>query len=258
MKLQEDNNLIYKFASINEFTFKNLILSTLRFNPPNSMNDQLEGLIKIKNPNFKPSKSSIKNFILENRLDDQDATTHIKEKGFINFYMNYWFNLELRKYGISCFSTNPTESLMWAHYADKHSGICLIYDMKKLLKDLREIAYDFKITPVQYDIRPTITLFEKNKMIDFDSDLPIISTKNSNWKYENEIRFYFRNYAIFQGDSFFIGNTSLKGIIYGYQISDEDKDAISILIHNDNKYQNVKEYNEVIRYSTGDIFIEPE
>ena len=189
----------------------------------------------------------------------KDAKEFIRERGFIDFYMNYyWLNLELEKYGISCFSTNPTESLMWAHYANKHSGICFIYDMGKLISNLKIVNSGFKITPIQYGSMPTITLFEQNKSIEFESDLPIISAKNLNWKYENEIRFYFKNYGIFRGDSFFVGNSSLRGIIYGYQISEDDKDAISIIIRNDNKYQNVKEYNEVINFSTGEIFIAPE
>lgn len=259
MKLFDDKDLIYKFASINEFTFKNLILSTLRFNPPNLMNDQLEGLIKIKNLDFKPTMAALENFIIENKFDKNYAEESIKEGGFIDFYMNnYWFNLELEKYGISCFSSNPIESLMWAHYANKHSGVCLIYDMEKLVSNLKEADNEFKVTTIQYGLMPTITLFEQNKKIEFESDLPIISAKNLNWKYENVIRFYFKNYGIFRGDSFFVGNSSLRGIIYGYQISEDDKDAISIIVRNDNKYQNVKEYNEVINFSTGEIFIAPE
>src|SRR5687768_257367 len=111
-------SLAYKFTSINEFTFKNLILSQLWFSPPNLMNDQLEGLVRVKNADFSPSKEAIDNFIEEKRLFDfyWNPRQEIDGQGFLNFYMSHWFRFELNRYGITCFSKKPTESLMWAHY----------------------------------------------------------------------------------------------------------------------------------------------
>ena len=121
---------IYKYTSVTEHTYKNLILSQLRFNSPTLMNDQLEGIVKVENRDFKPSKKAIENFIREKSLEKHlwSLEPLNKSDDFLNFYMSYWFRFELTRYKISCFSRSATESLMWAHYANKHSGICLVYD----------------------------------------------------------------------------------------------------------------------------------
>lgn len=257
------DNLIYKYTSLTEFTFKNLLLSQLWFNPPDLMNDQLEGLVKVKNSDFEPSERAIDNFIESNRLYDfyLDPKHTIKNSGFLDFYMTYWFRHELDKFRISCFSINPTESLMWAHYANKHSGLCLIYDKKKLLKSLKLYNGNFEMISIQYGVKPTITIYEEKEQIRYITDIPIISTKDKNWKYENEIRFFiadrYENESP-NGKSVFIENSALKGIIYGYQMSESDKDAISMIIRNEPHYSRVKEYNEVIDFKTGKIIIGPD
>jgi hypothetical protein len=253
-------NYIYKFCPINEFTIKNLILSQMWFGPPNLMNDQLEGLVKIKNVNFKPSNKAINNFIRINSLHNFyfEPERKIEEQGFVKFYMSHWFRFERTRYAISCFASNPKESLMWAHYANKHSGLCLVYDRELLLESLRVYHHEFKSTSIKYGVRPTITLIEKNGSIEYSSDLPIISTKNSNWKYEKETRFYLKNdrNENSPGQTIFIQNSVLKGIIYGYQISEEDQDTISLIIRNEPLYSHVKEYSANIDYEKGDIYFE--
>jgi len=255
------DNLIYKYTSLTEFTFKNLLLSQMWFNSPDLMNDQLEGLVKVENVDFNPSEKAIDKFIISNRLYEfyEDPQQAIKSQGFLDFYMAHWFRNELDKYRISCFSSSPTESLMWAHYANKHGGLCLIYDKQNLLGSLKTYDSDFEIISIRYGVKPTITLYDKGGQIGFESDVPIISTKDINWKYEKEVRIYIEEKypnKTPNGKSVFIESSSLKGIVYGYQMSESDKDAISMIIRNESHYSLVKEYNEVIDFKTGKIFIE--
>ena len=258
-----EDNLIYKYTSLTEYTFKNLLLSQMRFNSPDLMNDQLEGLVKVDNVDFEPSDKAIDNFIRSNRLQEFyfNPKQTIKDEGFLNFYMSYWFRNELCKYRISCFSTDPTESLMWAHYANKHAGLCMIYNKNKLLRSLRTYNSSFEIITMQYGIKPTITLHEKEEQIEYKSDIPIISTKDSNWKYEKEVRIFADEKNLFEapkGMSVFIENAALTGIIYGYQMPESDKDAISMIIRNDSHYASIREFNEVLDFKTGKIVIVPD
>lgn len=39
-----------------------------------------------------------------------------------------------KSYAVCSFTTNPNDMLMWTHYADQHSGICLEYDREDVLK----------------------------------------------------------------------------------------------------------------------------
>lgn len=262
--IAKNTNLLYKYTALNEFTFKNLLLSQLWFNPPDKMNDQLEGLVKVKNTEFNPSKRAIKNFIIEHIPPEGhwDSVNFINEKGFIEFYMSHWYRSEPDQFRISSFSNTPIESLMWAHYADKHAGICLIYDRMKLLKSLKTNDVSFQITPVKYGVKPIITLIEQDYQIIYNSDIPIYSAKDSNWKYEKEIRIYIEmtkkdNLSPY-GESYNICHLALKGIIYGYKMTESDKDAISMIFRNDPYYAKVKEFNEKIDFKSGKIYIEPD
>ncbi len=218
------------------------------------MNDQLEGMIKIKNAEFKPSKKALNNFLKGKRLNYW--WNENEESRFLDLYMDYWFNYELKKYRISCFSKTATETLMWAHYSDKHSGICLMYDKDILLQSLKSID-NFELISVQYGVKPTITLLEKENRIEYESDIPIISAKDSNWKYEKEVRIYhIHEEGEYHRDSFYTPREALLGIIYGYQIPEDDKDAISMILRNEPHYGHVEEYDEVIDYELGRIIIE--
>lgn len=252
-------DFIYKYTSIDEFTLKNLVLSQLWFGPTDSMNDQLEGLVSVKNVDFIPTKKAIENFINRWRLYDfyWDPKRQIREQGFLNFYMNHWFRNELNRFGISCFSTKPLNSLMWAHYANKHAGVCLIYNKTALLDSLLTCDTNCQCLTVQYSNRPTITLFEKDNQVEYNSDISIVATKDSNWRYEKEIRFVLeeRDERSFHGRPMHILHSALEGVIYGYQASEEDKDAISIILRNDPLYHGVKELNVEINYFTGKMYL---
>lgn len=260
MNRVKGQNYIYKFAPVNEFTFKNLILSQLWFAPPSSMNDQLEGIVRISNTNFSPTKKAIKNFIQSSSLNEYyfDALGEIKKKGFLSIYMNEWFKSEPNRYYISCFSTNPNESLMWAHYADKHTGVCFVYDLDSVANSLKRFNSSFNYLTIKYGVRPTITLIEKKGVIDFITDIPIISAKDPNWKYEKEVRFYEKttNERIPGGYAVLLERTALKAVIYGSQINEDDQDAISLVLRNEPHYSDVKEYNCIIDYDKGKLHFE--
>lgn len=62
--------------------------------------------------------------------------------------MNGFYNM-LFKEGLgwcaSCFTTDPTNEIMWAHYADGNKGVCLEFDLSTT-PDLHE-----KTFPVEYN-----------------------------------------------------------------------------------------------------------
>lgn len=252
-----EENLVFKFAPITAFTFKNLLISQLWFGPPGYMNDQLEGLIKIKNTDFNPSKKALKSFIEANRLDQYywNPEQEIKEQGFLKFFIDNWYHLQRNQYGISCFSKSSNEPLMWSHYADKHSGICMIYDKVELLQSLNDSSYHFDCLEVNYKKRPLLELIEVNDEVTFKSSEPVLISKDSKWQYEQEIRFIakFEDKNNFTGRSFTIYHSALKGIIYGANIGTDDLDSISYLLRNDPLYNNVKEYFSVIDYEKGSM-----
>ena len=104
----------------------------------------------------------------------------------------------LSKITISCFTNSGwNNQLMWSHYANSYSGICIEYDFTKL-KSFQGFIY-----PVKYDdVRSLISLkdlgiegfdFDNNKIrnnsdIDIETIINKLLYKNKCWDYEKEWR----------------------------------------------------------------------
>ncbi|MDD5289817.1 MAG: DUF2971 domain-containing protein [Patescibacteria group bacterium] len=84
-----------------------------------------------------------------------------------------------KKYGLLCFSKKWEEPLLWGHYADKHRGIAIGFE---ILKD--------KILRVKYNTVPKRIEFEltKNQEKNIKLFLDLAKTKYKVWSYEEEYR----------------------------------------------------------------------
>jgi hypothetical protein len=256
MPLFSDKNLIYKFVPVNGYTLKNLILKKLWFNHVNQVNDVQEGLIKFVNFDFSPSKKSIDNFLKKYNLDRDYVNWFLKNFGFVRLYLRHWHDFEISKFRISCFSKINNNPLMWAHYADKHKGICLVYDKNILLKNIKVANPNVDIMTVEYGIKPNVKLSENKNNISFEVDRQMLSTKDKVWRYEKEVRLYYEVSSNSDEQSLRIGASPLKAVIYGATISNDDRDTISEIILKDFEYSNVLEYSSYIDLRTGNITIE--
>ncbi|KPH05970.1 DUF2971 domain-containing protein [Rhizobium acidisoli] len=86
--------------------------------------------------------------------------------------------------GLLCFSRDWRNPVQWAHYADRHRGMCLGFDIP-----------DPFLTPVVYRSR----LLKADMIAMNGSDdkqwefyKKVLSTKYAHWKYENEVRLFIR------------------------------------------------------------------
>jgi len=80
--------------------------------------------------------------------------------------------------GLVCFSRNWTNPVLWSHYASKHKGICLGFDL------IRSLAED--VTYV--DKRLLATVDDPPAAIDKDLQKKLLCTKFQHWHYEQEVR----------------------------------------------------------------------
>jgi hypothetical protein len=86
--------------------------------------------------------------------------------------------------GMLCFSKHWKNPVQWSHYADKHRGLCLGFDMP-----------DKYLTPVTYcakRLEPDINTLRGGGGRAQTEMLRILSTKYSHWRYENEVRCFIR------------------------------------------------------------------
>lgn len=120
-------------------------------------------------------------------------------------------------YHVASFSESCRSTLMWAHYANSHTGFCLEYDFKSLIHDCSENCESILTCPgfmLNYSIAPVIYrenrydasagfmsmlsnwFIENHKIpmtnVYYDMFLPTktMLTKSSAWEYEQEWRLF--------------------------------------------------------------------
>src|SRR5580700_7739727 len=83
-----------------------------------------------------------------------------------------------KQYGVLCFCKGWRNTLLWSHYADRHRGMCLGFDVE-----------DNAAKPVQYvEDRPSIPYPFSGELRPISDQL--LSTKYIDWKYEDELRIW--------------------------------------------------------------------
>ena len=119
-----------------------------------------------------------------------------------------------RNVRVCSFATSKEHTLLWAHYANAHSGICLEFDASILPFSM---AYR-----VQYqDQYPLLTYPNPQNARTL---IPLL-TKSSVWRYEGEFRSIydpeFRTLHEFRGPSAVLSKAHLKSIYFGANLNAE-------------------------------------
>jgi hypothetical protein len=93
--------------------------------------------------------------------------------------------------GLICFSASWQDPVIWAHYADKHQGICMGFEMPTITGDgSKDIAK--KVTYISRPLRfPAEFLnLPQSRQLKYVNRIPF--TKFKHWAYEKEIRVWGR------------------------------------------------------------------
>jgi Protein of unknown function (DUF2971) len=77
--------------------------------------------------------------------------------------------------GVLCFSTTWHDPVVWAHYSDKHRGICLAFDVPSDLDLYKKVRYVSNRLPFP-------------RMLNPETAEKMLFTKYHNWSYEKEMR----------------------------------------------------------------------
>jgi hypothetical protein len=79
--------------------------------------------------------------------------------------------------GLLCFSADWRNPVVWAHYADKHKGLCIGFEIPKGRNIIKVVKYVSKRLP--FPVPPKIADAEA-----------MLFTKFSSWRYERELRIW--------------------------------------------------------------------
>lgn len=226
---------IYKYVGL-EDAIKYILIekNTLKFSHPNDFNDPFdcyEGFINFSNvPSF---------FINEEKVAKQLNPSITKETISKTIAIlrnsnerNKFFRETKNKYKISCFSKTYDNVLMWSHYANKNSGVCIGFEFP-----IEPLPKDFIICPVIYkDVVVPFDAYANPHRIIFHWLL----TKSHHWEYEQEVRAIIKeNSRKLSADGIYeIEKGWIKEIIFGCKVSTKEVEKTIRLIRK-NGYKNI-------------------
>lgn len=97
-------------------------------------------------------------------------------------YLNDMKNEAYGRQGMVCMSTSWKEPLLWGHYADKHRGMCLGFDVEA--DDWQEVIYSKE--------RPSLDSLCVQTVLDISKSQweKLFRTKFKAWEYEREYRHF--------------------------------------------------------------------
>lgn len=179
-----DSDIIYKYVDFDTGINKILIDKTIKFTNPTAFNDPFdcdEELISLH------IDEEFLSAFINRKLPNKNREEKRKIlKGMLINKMQYKsrFFDELQKqkerFRISCFSKTEMEILMWSHYANKHSGICIGFQRSGFHGNPdcapAEVKYFDKYITYRYDID------------NLEAFKGWITTKYEKWSYEEEVR----------------------------------------------------------------------
>jgi hypothetical protein len=131
------------------------------------------------------------------------------------------------KAGLVCFSETNDDILLWSHYADKHSGVCLEFAVQQddLLKEkTAKVNYSREYPDLNFfDVVNAREKGELTENQERDLTTALFLTKSEHWRYEKE----WRTVEIPKSQSFRgqhrISPRALSGVILGCRTSSADE-----------------------------------
>lgn len=173
--MPRNSSIAYKYVSA-ERLIKFLERPSLRFTPPSALNDLFE---------YRPKITGSNSLTDDIHLNDDVV-------GVVNTFLAQ-MSVHL---GLCALSRDPTNVLMWSHYADCHRGAAIGFDLE------HDFFRSFELIDVIYsNRRPEIGIeclitegFQPFDAVSLDwmkltTNRPdLIATKSSDWAYEKEVR----------------------------------------------------------------------
>ena len=209
--------VLFRYRPANEYLYDSLRNSTIFFSSPGNLNDPFDCQIDIDR-------------CLSNSIDESEGAT----KAYLEILKKLpKFSPSLQRaltsVGICSFSLTLVDPLMWAHYADNHRGVCLMYRFgEDFFQDERHKIIG--VVPVEYGTSPLRDWFKTvaptlgepaSRSMGIEMCKKFFTVKGECWNYEREIRVIRETPGPFE-----IPRDSLAQICFGLRTSAEVKTAV--------------------------------
>lgn len=249
------NEMLYRYRSFNENTLSEIVNNELWHSHASGLNDPFEHTFE-----FDWSEITLSNFVnINNHLKLFDQSTVEQAyctnqqcrlfsalKETLETQIEQLENHTTNTY-VCCFSKTNDNPMMWSHYANGMTGLCLVYDKTKLQEDgepfiLRKVTYNNNTKKIGYQDIESQTI-DEGKCFDFSTgsmsryvntsfslrNLQHVYQKHTRWDYEEEIRrvlFEVEDNVTKPGELIKIPHGSLVAVIVGSKMSHSNKAVI--------------------------------
>lgn len=217
---------LIKFTS-GEYLLENIEKGQLFFNNIFNMNDPFEGIFRYK---LSSDKAKFAEFYLKYFSEPEKLDYYFENKNELSILINRTFEWRFKNNSICCFSDVEclTDILMWAHYSDKHKGVCLVFDEPLTFVTPPELNTIDKI--VFHPTGPHKISYVENYLDEdpFEKKLTqrnFLTTKFKTWDYEKEYRFISPVSGAFRFDK-----NSLKEIVLGLNCDVATMEALTSIL----------------------------
>lgn len=206
-------NKLYKYFNFDPYWRKNIYGGEIVFNNPSNYNDPMDSRW------FLDYERIVEERLKESNGRWNDAEIRALVRQSIPLYEEDLYYLR-HLFKISCFSESPCSNLMWGHYADKHRGFCLEYDVEKLESQTSIML------PVIYSEKPfqAWRLIDKKGLDDEFLELIPFLYKSCDWSYERE----WRTFIPAEHDDIVIVPVSncITGVYFGFKSYSDERTEI--------------------------------
>ena len=240
------SNKIYKYFNFNKseqglvYSLDALSNNYVYASPPSMFNDPFDCAVQAEldlTPlvlrNYYQSREMLKEEIEERLAYYFDEGDHLTKAGYVE---QESFKKQIssmnRDLGVTCFSKQPYNPLMWAHYANNHNGFCLEFDVgdpfkSKQIDSGKGLHIWGEVEYAKSGDLPKVTLSDfLNGTL---STLNLILQKGGRWKYEEERRLIISTNAE-EDRKVIYAPELLTGIFYGINIDTELKAEVKAII----------------------------
>lgn len=198
-------------------------------------------------PNAEILNDPCETIVLTDRIESQlgifdligNVTLKDSLQNFQSVLKNFMSNR--KKIGIYSLSKTYSDELLWAYYANNHSGFCIEYDLEKLMEEHTSgIFYSFNVAYASDPPQLETSDFEDTKSLLIKTS----GTKSKKWEHEQEIRIltdkHGENYYFF---------SAVKAIYFGFRMNDDEINIIQErLAGRDLKYYRIKQIENIYSY----------
>lgn len=211
---------IYKYCTINENLFSSLREAYIWFSKPTTFNDPFDCKIN----GVPPSTQD-----LEELEDSYKFAKYLNKTPEIMSEMTYpELQNRFNSYGVSCFSKSNDNILMWSHYSEKHSGVCLEFNKDEMEMKIVSGGQTTSLEPIDVNYSEEYPMFDFFKAMRHNDSSEIekaLTTKSKDWEYESELRYI----SLKNGEQPF-NIMALKKIYFGVKApSGKIKDVVTLI-----------------------------